>query len=93
MFSSLTQFLPASLQHQNEERAKQNAQAVQEAEDEGEGEEEPVPEEEATSVKSKKKDRKANEVCGISTLARAQVYAYTRHSSSCAHRHPRPTIH
>ncbi|KAI5887995.1 uncharacterized protein SCHCODRAFT_02639454 [Schizophyllum commune H4-8] len=59
MFSSLTQFLPASLQQQNEERAKQNAQAVQEAEDEGE--EEAVPEEEATSVKSKKKDRKANE--------------------------------
>lgn len=67
MFSSLTQFLPASLQQQNEDRAKQNAQAVQEAEDEGE--EEAVPEEEATSVKSKKKDRKANEVCGISTLA------------------------
>ncbi|KAL1741380.1 hypothetical protein HDZ31DRAFT_66993 [Schizophyllum fasciatum] len=58
MFSSLTQFLPVSLQQQTEERAKQNAQAVQEAEDEPE--EEQVPEE-ATSLKSKKKDRRANE--------------------------------
>ncbi|TRM63144.1 hypothetical protein BD626DRAFT_495649 [Schizophyllum amplum] len=62
MFSSLSQFLPASLQQQNEEqRASQNAKTVEDDEKEDDEEDEERPTDGDENANLKKKDRKASE--------------------------------